>query len=547
MDDVAAFSVAAAAAADAAATVDSGLDDFGLIDYESPGPEPLPETEEPEEVYEENSAADALIDYEESDNDEGLEPSNSATIAPTAVDVLDEHRMDLDGDDNDSERPEQSLHNSHPGSTGEDEPVISTANLDDEVVVSDLLDDSIGEQDLEEAEAAVEADEAEATYSEQQQQQQAVDDEDEALVGDLLDNASHKHELEEVIAAADAGVVAATYDEQQQQQQQHTLDDTDVPETWVFSDGEWMIYLGPSQHSFGADYQSILFAMPLDQLISALHADIALREDMELALEFPSLALTIDQRDSECADISLAQIYNCHAAAVRLGRLAEDLVNSPYFSLSTPALSFAPSPASFAFIIHTRLSVHSSLKRIMQIVAEDAQPSSNSVPVPQDDLNVVANGAEALAISDKEPASGITPVADVDDKAEGTTADLLADAGEDEEEDDEDYVAEGEEEGDFVLEDDDEGAEEDDAEEDDYLDDVDGEVDDDAVEDDGLGEDADADGTETRVESLSASPTHKRPQDSVVEVVPDCDAPAAKKPRSEDATVQDSDDVVAPL
>ncbi|KAJ2838688.1 hypothetical protein FBU31_000862, partial [Coemansia sp. 'formosensis'] len=266
-------------------------------------------------------------------------------------------------------------------------------------------------------------------------------------------------------------------------------------------------------------------------------------------------------RDSECADISLAQIYNCHAAAVRLGRLSEDLVNSPYFSLSTPALSFAPSPASFAFIIHTRLSVHSSLKRIMQIVAEDAQPSSNSVPVPQDDMKVVANGAEALAISDKEPASVITPVAVVEEKAEGTTADLLADAGDDEEEDDEDYVAEGEEEGDFVLEDDDEGVEEDDAEEEDYLDDVDGqgeaddvveadvdgEVDDDAVEDDGLGDDADADGTETRVESLSASPTHKRPQDSVVEVVPDCDAPAAKKPRSEDATVQDSDDVVAPL
>ncbi|KAJ2811773.1 hypothetical protein H4S07_001845 [Coemansia furcata] len=518
MDDVAAFSVAADAAVAAAATVDSGLDDFGLIDYESPGPEPLPETEEPEEVYDENSAADALIDYEESDDDEGREPNNSTTIAPTAVDVLDEHRMDLD-DDNEAERPEQSLHDSHLGSTGEEEPVISTASLND----------GISEPELEEAEATAELDEAAETYGEQQQQ--AV--EDEAVVGDLLDDDIRQHELEEAIVAVDADTVAATYDEQQQQQQQQlTLDDTDVPETWVFSDGEWMIYLGPSQHSFGADYQSILFAMPLDQLISALHADIALREDMELALEFPSLALTIDQRDSECADISLAQIYNCHAAVVRLGRLSEDLVNSP------------------------------SLKRIMQIVAEDAQPSSNSVPVPQDDLNVVANGAEALAISDKEPASDITPVAVVEEKAEGTTADLLADAGDDEEEDDEDYVAEGEEEGDFVLEDDDDdGAEEDDTEEDDYLDDVDGqgeaddvveadvdgEVDDDAVEDDGLGEDADADGTETRVESLSASPTHKRPQDSVVEVVPDCDVPAAKKSRSEDATVQDSDDIVAPL
>ncbi|KAJ2061028.1 hypothetical protein GGI17_003367 [Coemansia sp. S146] len=506
MDDVAAFSVtaaASAAAAVAAVTIDSGLDDFGLIDYESPGPDPLPDMEEPEELREEekeeeeeeSSAADGLIDYEESDDDND-EPDTSIA-APTAFDVSDEHRMDFDDD---AERLEQSLHDSNLGSAGEQEPVITDTGLDDEVLVRTLMEEDVSEHGLEEAEATV----------------------------------------------------AATYSEQQQQ---YALDDTDmlglVPETWVFSDGEWMIYLGPNQHSYGADYQSTLFAMPLDQLISALHADISLGEDMELALEFPSLALTIDQRDGECADISLAQIYNCHSAAVRLGRLSEDLVNSPYFSQST---SFAPSPASFAFIIHTRLSVHSSLKRIMEIVAEDALASSHPVPIPQEESEVVANGAVAVpapSTADKDPVDGITLAIDLEDAAEepiATTADLLAGAGEDEEEDDEDYVAEGEEEGDFVLEDDENDEEEEEADEE--GDDDGQDEDDDVVEVDSQDEDDVVD-SETRVESLSASPTHKRTQDSVVEVgdevVPDCDAPAAKKPRSEDAIVQGGEDEVTSL
>ncbi|KAJ2872514.1 hypothetical protein GGH93_003959 [Coemansia aciculifera] len=449
-----------------------------------------------------SAAAAVSIDKSDDDNDE----ADTSIAAPTTFDVSDEHRMDFDDD---AERLEQSLHDSHLGSAGEQEPVVADTGLDDEALVRALMEEDVSEHGVEEAEATVAA-----TYSEQQQQQQ--------------------------------------------QQQQYALDDTDmlglVPETWVFSDGEWMIYLGPNQHSYGADYQSTLFAMPLDQLISALHADISLGEDMELALEFPSLALTIDQRDGECADISLAQIYNCHSAAVRLGRLSEDLVNSPYFSQST---SFAPSPASFAFIIHTRLSVHSSLKRIMQIVAEDALASSHPVPVPQEESEVVANGAVAVpapSTADKEPVDDITLAIDLEDAAEEpttTTADLLADAGEDEEEDDEDYVVEGEEEGDFVLEDDEDEEEEADEEGDDDIAEVNGQdEDDDVVEADSQDED-DVVEAETRVESLSASPTHKRAQDSVLEVgdevVPDCDAPAAKKPRSEDAIVQGGEDQVSSL
>ncbi|KAJ2515747.1 hypothetical protein GGI11_003667, partial [Coemansia sp. RSA 2049] len=68
-----------------------------------------------------------------------------------------------------------------------------------------------------------------------------------------------------------------------------------VPEVWVHSETEWMIYLGPDQLSFDYDYQMELYTMPLIQLIDALHTDILLREDTELALEFPSLGLVIDR------------------------------------------------------------------------------------------------------------------------------------------------------------------------------------------------------------------------------------------------------------
>ncbi|KAJ2383451.1 hypothetical protein H4S02_005290 [Coemansia sp. RSA 2611] len=377
------------------------------------------------------------------DGDEGDEPVVSIA-APTVDMASGELGMDYDED---TERLEQSLLDSHLSSASEQEPVIPVAELGDETLIGEA-----------EAVVAAEADavaEAEA----------------------------------DMIAEAEADAVAGTYGEQP-----HALDDTDVPETWVFSDGEWMIYLGPNQHSYGADYQSTLFAMPLDQLISALHSDILLREDMELALEFPSLALTIDQ--------------------VRI-RLSEDLVNSP------------------------------SLKRIMQIVAEDAQTSSHPVPVPQEEPKVVANGAVPVpaAATDTEQVNDVALVVDLEeavDEPEATTADLLADADEEEEEGDEDYVAEGEEEGDFELEEDDDEEEADEIDDDDLA-----EAEGEGVVEEDEDDVADVEGNETRVESTNASPTHKRTQDSMVEVVPDCDAPAAKKSRSEDAIVQSGDENTA--
>ncbi|KAJ2580201.1 hypothetical protein GGH95_002718, partial [Coemansia sp. RSA 1836] len=460
MDDVA-LNVTAAAAA---TTVGGELDDFGLIDYESPGPDPLPDIAEPEYV-DESSAADGLIDFAESGDDDDEEVH--AATAPAAsssggAELVEDSRMDFDAAA-DAGQLEQSLHDSHLESVAAelDESCMESAPAE---LDASYLEPAVAELDdsyLEPVPAVAELDDSylEPVVAEL--------DDDALLAEDIVG----EHDLVDTDAAVtlttDADTMLAT-----------------VPETWVFNDGEWMIYLGPNQHSYGADYQATLFAMPLDQLIGALHSDISLREDTELALEFPSLALTIDQRDGESADTSLAQIYNCHAAAVRLGRLSEDLVNSPYFAHSTltASLSFTPLPDSFAFIIHARPSVHSSFKRIMQIVAEDAQVNSQPAPpiIAQLDESeeVAATGtvdapqAEATAAiatttitaitdapADKEPVNGTAAVVDLEEATEepsASTADLLADAGdENEDEDDEDYVAEGEEEGDFVLEEDD--------------------------------------------------------------------------------------------
>ncbi|KAJ1669743.1 hypothetical protein GGF38_002019, partial [Coemansia sp. RSA 25] len=409
MDDVALNGTAAAAAT----TVDGELDDFGLIDYESPGPDPLPDIAEPEYV-DESSAADGLIDFAESGDDDDEEVH--AATAPAAsssggAELVEDSRMDFDAAA-DAGQLEQSLHDSHLESVAAelDESCMESAPAE---LDASYLEPAVAELDDSYLEPVV-----------------AELDDDALLAEDIVG----EHDLVDTDAAVtlttDADTMLAT-----------------VPETWVFNDGEWMIYLGPNQHSYGADYQATLFAMPLDQLIGALHSDISLREDTELALEFPSLALTIDQRDGESADTSLAQIYNCHAAAVRLGRLSEDLVNSPYFAHSTltASLSFTPLPDSFAFIIHARPSVHSSFKRIMQIVAEDAQVNSQPAPpiIAQLDESeeVAATGtvdapqAEATAAiatttitaitdapADKEPVNGTAAVVDLEEATEEPSA-----------------------------------------------------------------------------------------------------------------------------
>ncbi|KAJ2657012.1 hypothetical protein IWW48_004726 [Coemansia sp. RSA 1200] len=349
-----------------------------------------------------------------------------------------------------------------------------------------------------------------------------------------------------------------------------------VPEVWVHSENEWMIYLGPDQLSFDYDYQMELYTMPLIQLIDALHTDILLREDTELALEFPSLGLVIDRRDDACIDLSLQQLYNCHVAAVAMGTISIDLVNSPYFihpphttiaatESGSASASFTPSHESFAFIIHTRPSVSSTLARIMQVV-EEYNNNNNSTSNDNDrELESTVPGlsqpGEPGAVAEnKDKADEDEEQVEVTDdiqspngnhyERKSTTAELLADNDDAYEEDeDEDFVADEEEEGDHVLDDDAVG-EEDDFEEDDDEEEED--EDDDAALDieNGDGDrlvNEEEEEADVNVDEEGASPARKRTTDDIIDLVDiDGDAeeknagassssePVSKKPKSDD-------------
>ncbi|KAJ1730565.1 hypothetical protein LPJ72_004412 [Coemansia sp. Benny D160-2] len=322
-----------------------------------------------------------------------------------------------------------------------------------------------------------------------------------------------------------------------------------VPEVWVHSETEWMIYLGPDQLSFDYDYQMELYTMPLVQLIDALHTDILLREDTELALEFPSLGLVIDRRDDACIDLSLQQLYNCHVAAVAMGTISIDLVNSPYFihpphttiaaataESGSGSASFTPSHESFAFIIHTRPSVSSTLARIMQVVEEynnnnnsndndrKLEPTVPDLPQPGEPEAEVedkkGNEEEQVQVTDDIQSPNGSRY-----EKRTAAAELLADNDDDvyEEDEDEDFVADEEEEGDHVL-DDDAASDEGDFEEDDDEED-DGEEDDDAALDI---ENGDGDGPVNEEEEEGASPGRKRTTDDIIDLV-DIDGDAEEK------------------
>ncbi|KAJ2617819.1 hypothetical protein EV177_000355 [Coemansia sp. RSA 1804] len=347
-----------------------------------------------------------------------------------------------------------------------------------------------------------------------------------------------------------------------------------VPEVWVHSETEWMIYLGPDQLSFDYDYQMELYTMPLIQLIDALHTDILLREDTELALEFPSLGLVIDRRDDACIDLSLQQLYNCHVAAVAMGTISIDLVNSPYFihpphptiaaataESGSASASFTPSHESFAFIIHTRPSVSSTLARIMQVVEEynnNSTSNDNDRELESTVPDLPQSGEPEAEVEDKK-GNEEEQVQVTDDiqspngnryEKRTTTAELLADNDDVYEEDeDEDFVADEEEEGDHVL-DDDAVSDAGDFEEDD--DEEEEEEDDDAALDieNGDGDGLVNEGEKEEEEEEGASPARKRTTDDIIDLVDiDGDAeektagagssnsssePVSKKPKSDD-------------
>ncbi|KAJ2864148.1 hypothetical protein FB639_005228, partial [Coemansia asiatica] len=191
----------------------SAVDDFGLVDYDSP----MPQENTIEETTDQSPSvaaehADELIDFVEDDDDE-----------------LEEALVQGSG----------------------------------ELSVSSVKDDN-DEQD----------------YIKQKEEQEELAQ----VIGSSSSSSgsSDDEELESVKSIVDLT-------------QDVLVQNSGVPETWVYCDGHWMVYLGPSQASYSKEMQRTLMDMPVDQLIHWMHSEIMLRDDDDLALEFPSLALVIDQ------------------------------------------------------------------------------------------------------------------------------------------------------------------------------------------------------------------------------------------------------------
>ncbi|KAJ2779637.1 hypothetical protein H4R18_003899 [Coemansia javaensis] len=311
----------------------------------------------------------------------------------------------------------------------------------------------------------------------------------------------------------------------------------DVPEAWVYSEGQWMLYLGPEQRSYTAEQQLELFGMSIGQLIAVVQSDFGLDDGVDLALEFPSLALVMDQRDRECEQVSLLELFSCHVAAVALGRLPLDYAASPYFSAGS-----CPSPASFSLVVHTRPKVQSTLQRIMQVAAEHAQAADMPAPALQPEPAALADDADDKDEGpDGQGRDGETDAQDHQDKEEendddddeyvasdveasvGSTAALLEDANADDDEDDDDYVVDGtgEEEGDHVLGDDVVDEDEGDDDDDDVVEVVAG----------GSAEQGRAKRTKSQ-QQLDDGPADETAASDAGD--DDVDAPAAKRARSDD-------------
>ncbi|KAJ2477594.1 hypothetical protein IWW56_004247 [Coemansia sp. RSA 2131] len=67
-----------------------------------------------------------------------------------------------------------------------------------------------------------------------------------------------------------------------------------VAETWVRSDGQWMVFLGRGQSAYSLEDQKCLFGMSIADLIDVLQTDCGLA-DQDLSLEFPSLGVVLDK------------------------------------------------------------------------------------------------------------------------------------------------------------------------------------------------------------------------------------------------------------
>ncbi|KAJ2730769.1 hypothetical protein H4R23_003238 [Coemansia sp. Cherry 401B] len=513
------------------------VDDFGLIDYESPSLEPT-HIDEPDEVEEptveplpsaamsqaaatasqpppaaESPHDNGLIDYEESDAD--IDVVSVSIDGDAAADVVDTNTsVDVEvtePTDNTSVGVEVT------------EPADNTSvDVDVEAAESEVDIDTVEpEVDIDTIEPGIDIVEPEVDIDTVEPE---VD----------IDTVEPDIDIVEPPAAEASAVPSARSVDGEAQAEARGAEtaagaaDVLVPETWVRSDGEWMVFLGPGQRLYEATDQQLLFTITLAELIDVLQTECALGEDVDLALEFPSLGLTIDKRDHESSETSLATLYSGHAAALAVGALPVDYVNSStYFHQHFESNAAGPSLESFLFVIHTRPKVHSALKRIMEVKeqAENAGHEQHESPVVEEHV-VGEEGEEDTANGDlaEEPANGDL----AEDTANGNaaeesadTAALLAAASDEDEEDDEDFVASDEEASDHVLDAD--------AVSDDEVE---------VVEDDAqiVEDEEDEDGAQTRVDSENASPSHKRTKAQQVAVDDEEQEPAAKKAKSDEPT-----------
>ncbi|KAJ2807463.1 hypothetical protein H4R20_001280 [Coemansia guatemalensis] len=540
------------------ATLDGKMEDFGLVDYEPPVSDTHSSVEPPDsapanEAGDDNSA-DGLIDYQESDYYD--ESDAGAEFVDTEEGYSAESRAEETGDSHlvsattiaaasaaaAAAFASASLEQSTTASVAQNEQYY---DADDVMIISDE------EEEEEEGEGAVAA-------SAQEHLSDAQPDAGEGTEGE-----NNFYGIDE--------------QQQQQQWQEAGIDGgAGVPETWVYSEGEWVVYLGPEQRSYTAEFQTGLFALSLSELMDVLHGDFVVDTSMELALEFPSLGVVIDQRDDESRQLSLKQLYMCHVAAVAMGRLPLDYASSPYYSSSSlQGAFFCPSPEAFSFVIRTRPKLSYTILRIMQTASDHAeqqqqQPQNVSgasetdhpqteeqhVVVDEEDgeePEAVGNGHVAADDDDDQAsaegvANGEEPD-EADEEEEADTAQLVEDDEEDEDED-EDFEPEDEEKEDHVLDPDAVDEEEEEEEP------ANGELEEgtsashkeeeaEAPAEEPLEEE---DGVKTRVDSQNASPTNKRTKEQQLgadakNVVEGEEEPASKKAKSDDELETDQQPV----
>ncbi|KAJ1722069.1 hypothetical protein LPJ53_003476 [Coemansia erecta] len=278
------------------------LDDFGLVDYQSPYLGPHDDGDEPaEEVTDAAVVANDDTGHLESEQkpDLSLLPeaplSASASIYEGVNDLIDYEDSDVE--------------NADEGDGGADAEADAVAD------VNNKIDGDINDDNVVETEAKAEQDQEALIGGHDAEDIDGVYDYTDVHSVRSSSRSSSGHNDADVDLGLDLGLDQDLDDQQQEEQAEPSLDSGDavidltddtaaaaitqewsVPDVWVYSEGEWLTYLGPGQSSYDPEMQLTLFMMPIDQLIEFLQSEIMLGVDTVVSLEFPSLELVIDQR-----------------------------------------------------------------------------------------------------------------------------------------------------------------------------------------------------------------------------------------------------------